>query len=109
MAKRRTLRSQRDKALKELAEYKRMAAVRRIDNAIMSQRYYEQVAHLQAFYDYYEMERACGFIDGNFIKRRLLHDLVNEGHFDQAVRSHTEPIGNNKTRLIIEVNVLKTE
>ena len=109
MAKRRTLRRWRDKALKELAEYKRMETVRRIGNAMMSQRYYEQVAHLQAFYDYHDAERACGFIDGNLIKRRLLHYLVDEGHFDQAVRSHTEPIGNNKTRLMIEINVLKTE
>ena len=109
MAKRRTLRRQRDKALKELAEYKRMAAVRRIDNAMMSQRYYEQVACLQAFYDYHDAERACGFIDENFIKRRLLHNLVDEGHFDQAVTSSTEKIGCNKNRLLIALNVLKPE
>ena len=109
MAKRRTLRRQRDKYLKELSEYKRMAAVRRIDNAIMSQRYYEQVARLRAFYDYHDAEVTCGFMDKQAITRRLLHDLVDEGHFDQTVTSRTEPIGYKKSRLLIELNVLKTE
>lgn len=109
MAKRRTLRRQRDKALKELAEYKRMAAVRRIDNAMMSQRYYEQVACLQAFYDYHDAEVTCGFMDKQAITRRLLHQLVDEGHFDQAVISSTERIDYSKNRLTIALNVLKHE
>ena len=109
MAKRRTLRRQRDKALKELAEYKRMAAARRINNAIMSQRYYEHVACLQAFYEYHDAEVACGFMNKQAITRRLLHDLVDEGHFDQAVTSSTEKIGCNKNRLLIALNVLKPE
>lgn len=109
MAKRRTLRRQRDKALKELAEYKRMAAVRHIDNAIMSQRYYEQVACLQAFCDYHDAEVACGFVDKQAITRSLLHRLVDEGHFDQAVTSNTEKIGCYKNRLLIALNVLKPE
>lgn len=109
MAKRRTLRRQRDKALKELAEYKRMAAVRRIGNSMMSQRYYEQVACLQAFYDYHDAEVACGFINKQVITRRLLHQLVDEGNFDQAVTSNTVKTGFKTNRLLIALNVLKPE
>ena len=108
MAKRRTLRRQRDKALTELAGYKRMAAERRIGNSMMSQRYYEQVACLQAFYEYHDAEMACGFVK-QAITRGLLHRLVDEGHFDQAVASNTEKIGYNKNRLLIALNVLKPE
>ncbi len=109
MAKRRTIRRQRDKALKELAEYKRMAEVRRIGNAMMSQRYYEQVAQLYGSCVYHDEDVTCGFLEDTLIKRRILHNLVDEGHLDQAITSRTEPIGNNKSRLTIELNVLKPE
>lgn len=109
MAKRKTLRKQRDKALKELAEYKRMAEVRRIGSAMMSQRYYDQIARLKAYYDYHDAEEACGFVDKKLLTRSMLHKLVDSGQFDQAVTSIVEPIGIGKNRLLIEVNVLKAE
>lgn len=109
MAKRRTLRRQRDKALKELAEYKRMEVVRRIDNTMMSQRVYEQVACLRAFYDYHDIQVACGLINEQAITRSLLHRLVDEGNFDQAVTSNTVKTGFKTNRLLIALNVLKPE
>lgn len=109
MAKRRTLRRQRDKALAELKEIKRIRDSIRHGAAMQAQEFTSMVARLNAFYEYHNAEKKCGFIDEQRLTRKLLHDLVDEGLFDKAVMSHTEPTAYDRNRFIIEVQVLKVK
>lgn len=109
MAKRRTLRRQRDKALKELAFYKQQAIELRNRCAMEMARFDMKVVHLAARFEFTEADMQNGFVDTTCVIRSLVRDLVDEGHFDNIVVANTTSAGQGKMCTEIELHILRTD
>ena len=109
MAKRRTLRRQRDKALKELAFYKQQAIELRNRCAMEMASFDAKVVRLTARFEFTEADMQNGFVDTTCVTRSLIRDLVDEGHFDNIVVANTKSAGQGKMCTEIELHILRTD
>ena len=109
MAKRRTLRRQRDKALKELAFYKQQAIELRNRCAMEMASFDAKVVRLAARFEFTEADMQNGFVDTTCVIRSLIRDLVDEGHFDNIVVANTKSAGHEKMCTEIELHILRTD
>lgn len=109
MAKRRTLRRQRDNAIKELAFYKQQAIESRNRCAMEMARFDAKVVRLAARFNFTEAAMQNGFVDTTCVIRSLIRDLVDEGHFDNIVVANTKSAGQGKMCTEIELHILRTD
>ena len=75
MAKRRTLRRQRDNALKEIEQLKKQMIWLRTESAIRTSEYHNRVRKFTAQYNVSELAISQRVVDATTIVRKMLHTL----------------------------------
>lgn len=110
MAKRKTLKKQRDNALKEIEQLKKQIIYPGTENAIRGSEYLHRVRKFGAQYDIYEFEVLHRGVDKTMIVRKMLHSLVEKGYFDDCVAMEAEyDIAHRKIRNHIEIEVIQPQ
>lgn len=110
MAKRRTLRRQRDNALKEIEQLKKQMICLGTENAIRVSERLNRVRKFTAQYDVCELAISQRVVDATTIVRKMLHSLVDEGYFDNCVAKSAEyDISHRKIRNHIEIEVIQPQ
>lgn len=109
MAKRKTLRRQRDKALKELETLKKR--IYRIEpQPLRIEQFESRVRIFQAHCDVLELDLEHHFITEDEMVKRMLHKLVDTGYFDNCISKHAEyDTCYQKIRNTILIRVLQPE
>lgn len=110
MAKRKTLKKQRDNALKEIEQLKRQMICPRTESAIRDIEYLHRVRRFSAQYDVHELAISQRVVDATTIVRKMLHSLVDKGYFDDCVAKSAEyDIAHRKIRNHIEIEVIQPQ
>jgi hypothetical protein len=110
MAKRKTLKRQRDNALKEIEQLKGQMIWLRTENAIRTSEYHNRVRKFAAQYDVSELAISQRVVDATTIVRKMLHSLVDEGYFDNCVAKNAEyDFSHRKIKNYIEIEVIQPQ
>lgn len=108
MAKRKTLKRQRDNALKEIEQLKGQMIWLRTENAIRISEYHNRVRKFTAQYDVSELAISQRVVDATTVVRKMLHSLVDKGYFDDCVAKSAEyDIAHRKIRNYIKIEVIQ--
>lgn len=107
MAKRKTLKRQRDNALKEIELLKKQMYQLNASNIM---RHEQHIRIFTAQYDVSELKVSQGIVDAITIVRKMLHTLVDEGYFDDCVSKSAEyDISHRKIKNEIAIEILQPQ
>ena len=110
MAKRRTLRRQRDNALKEIEQLKKQMICPGTENVIRDIEYLHRVRRFAAQYDVSELAISHRVVDATTIVRKMLHSLVDKGYFEDCVaKSAKYDLSHRKIKNYIEIEVIQPQ
>lgn len=107
MAKRKTLKRQRDNALKELELLRKQMYQLNASNVM---RHEQHIRIFTAHHDVSELEVSQRIVDATTIVRKMLHSLVDKGYLDDCVSKYAEyDISHRKIKNEIAIEILQPQ